>query len=88
MLALVIVVTDRMMLCQPTSTSTHPVTVADRSTACFFIFLTMVLCLTNLNAKNSLKAVPIIFDPDIGNGVDDLLALGMIHDLETRDECK
>ncbi len=32
--------------------------------------------------------VPIIFDTDIGNDVDDVLALGMIHSLETRGACK
>lgn len=32
--------------------------------------------------------VPLIFDTDIGNDVDDVLALGMIHSLETRGECK
>ncbi|HEX3134556.1 MAG TPA: nucleoside hydrolase [Planctomycetota bacterium] len=32
--------------------------------------------------------VNLIFDTDIGNDVDDVLALGMIHALETRGECK
>lgn len=32
--------------------------------------------------------VPIIFDTDIGNDVDDVLALGMIHNLEKRGACK
>ncbi len=32
--------------------------------------------------------VPLIFDTDIGNDVDDVLALGMIHALESRRECK
>lgn len=32
--------------------------------------------------------VPIIFDTDMGNDVDDVLALGMIHNLETRGACK
>jgi len=32
--------------------------------------------------------VPLIFDTDIGNDVDDVLALGMIHNLETRGACK
>ncbi len=32
--------------------------------------------------------VPLIFDTDIGNDVDDVLALGMIHALESRGECK
>ncbi len=32
--------------------------------------------------------VPLIFDTDIGNDVDDVLALGMIHALESRGECR
>jgi purine nucleosidase len=34
------------------------------------------------------KPVNLIFDTDIGNDVDDVLALGVIHALETRGECK
>lgn len=33
-------------------------------------------------------AVPFIFDTDIGNDVDDVLALGMIHSLQSRGECR
>ena len=32
--------------------------------------------------------VPLIYDTDIGNDVDDALALGVIHALESRGECK
>ncbi|HYO80726.1 MAG TPA: nucleoside hydrolase, partial [Bryobacteraceae bacterium] len=32
--------------------------------------------------------VPIIFDTDIGNDIDDALALAMIHALESRGECR
>ena len=32
--------------------------------------------------------VPLIFDTDIGNDVDDVLALGMIHALQNRGECE
>nr|WP_242632017.1 nucleoside hydrolase [Rubripirellula amarantea] len=32
--------------------------------------------------------VPLIFDTDIGNDVDDVLALGMIHALQSRGECE
>lgn len=32
--------------------------------------------------------VPIVFDTDIGNDVDDVLALGMLHALESRGECR
>src|SRR5215475_14061828 len=31
---------------------------------------------------------PVIFDTDIGNDVDDALALAMLHALETRGECR
>jgi purine nucleosidase len=34
------------------------------------------------------QPVPLIFDTDIGNDVDDALALGVIHALMSRDECK
>jgi len=37
---------------------------------------------------NAASPVPLIFDTDIGNDVDDVLALGMIHSLESRGECK
>jgi purine nucleosidase len=41
-------------------------------------------------ASNAIPQEPValIFDTDIGNDVDDVLALGMIHALETRGECK
>jgi hypothetical protein len=34
------------------------------------------------------EPTPLIFDTDIGNDVDDVLALGMIHSLQTRGECQ
>ncbi len=34
------------------------------------------------------EPVPLIFDTDIGNDVDDVLALGVIHALESRGQCK
>jgi len=43
---------------------------------------------TPLMAKEPMMTVPLIFDTDIGNDVDDVLALGMIHALESRGECK
>jgi len=33
-------------------------------------------------------AVPVVFDTDIGNDVDDALALAMLHALESRGECR
>ena len=34
------------------------------------------------------QPVPLIFDTDIGNDIDDALALGLIHALQSQDECK
>lgn len=34
------------------------------------------------------RPVPLIYDTDIGNDVDDALAMGVIHALESRGECK
>ncbi len=41
-----------------------------------------------LTAADPERAVPLIFDTDIGNDVDDVLALGMIHALQSRGECR
>ena len=40
------------------------------------------------SAQPPSRPIPFIFDTDIGNDVDDVLALGMIHSLESRGECK
>jgi inosine-uridine nucleoside N-ribohydrolase len=34
------------------------------------------------------KPIPLIFDTDIGNDCDDVLAMGVIHSLQTRGECE
>jgi purine nucleosidase len=34
------------------------------------------------------RPVPLVFDTDMGNDIDDALALGVIHALESRGECK
>jgi len=52
----------------------------------FLITLLSASALT-MGQANS-EPVPIIFDTDIGNDVDDVLALGMIHNLEKRGACK
>ncbi|WP_425305513.1 nucleoside hydrolase [Bremerella cremea] len=39
-------------------------------------------------AEEARKPVPVIFDTDIGNDCDDVLALAMLHALESRGECK
>ena len=46
-----------------------------------------LLCLP-LQADEPGQSVPLIFDTDIGNDVDDVLALGMIHSLQSRGECE
>lgn len=46
--------------------------------------LTLLLATTLLRAE----PVPIIFDTDMGNDVDDAMALAMIHNLEKRGACK
>ncbi|QDU41189.1 Inosine-uridine preferring nucleoside hydrolase [Maioricimonas rarisocia] len=58
-------------------------------------FLTLLaviaMCATHRDAAAQTAAdepVPFIFDTDIGNDVDDVLALGMIHALEARGECR
>ncbi len=39
-------------------------------------------------ADENTSPIPLIFDTDIGNDVDDVLALGMIHALQSRGECE
>jgi purine nucleosidase len=41
-----------------------------------------------LTAAIGLAQTPVIFDTDMGNDIDDALALGLLHALETRGECK
>ena len=41
-----------------------------------------------LTASAGAQAVPVIFDTDMGNDVDDALALAMLHALESRGECR
>jgi len=40
------------------------------------------------SASEPATRTPLIFDTDIGNDVDDVLALGMIHALQSRGECQ
>jgi inosine-uridine nucleoside N-ribohydrolase len=47
--------------------------------------LLAMLCLGVVAAAQS---VPVIFDTDMGNDVDDALALAMLHALESRGECR
>ena len=48
----------------------------------------LVLAWMALITEEPLAQTPLIFDTDIGNDVDDVLALGMIHALESRGECE
>ncbi len=41
----------------------------------------------NESAAEEPQPIPLIFDTDIGNDVDDVLALGVIHALQSRREC-
>ena len=51
------------------------------------IFLLLTLCFL-LSSIARAAPVPVIFDTDIGNDVDDVLALAMLHTLEARGACK
>ena len=48
------------------------------------IAILLVLCITALYAA----PVPVIFDTDMGNDVDDALALAMLHALQSKGECE
>ena len=43
---------------------------------------------SNSSSELARHVVPLIFDTDIGNDCDDVLALGMIHALQSRGECE
>ncbi|MCC9608644.1 nucleoside hydrolase [Blastopirellula sp. JC732] len=55
------------------------------------LFISAVMCLfvpAVLAAEETHQPIPVIFDTDIGNDCDDVLALAMLHALESRGECK
>ncbi|MCH2202865.1 MAG: nucleoside hydrolase [Fuerstiella sp.] len=53
------------------------------------VLTVFVLCLvTDVSGEEPHKPVPLIFDTDIGNDYDDVLALGMVHALQSRGECR
>lgn len=52
-----------------------------------WLFSAIVACWTDLPVRGA-EPVRIIFDTDIGNDVDDVLALGVLHALQTRGECE
>ncbi len=50
--------------------------------------LVVLLAWVCSTATQAAEPVPIIFDTDMGNDIDDALALGLIHALESLGECK
>ena len=48
--------------------------------------LAIACCLCG--GRAAAQSVPVIFDTDMGNDVDDALALAMLHALESRGECR
>jgi inosine-uridine nucleoside N-ribohydrolase len=50
--------------------------------------LLVLIAAACLAAGASAQTVPVIFDTDMGNDVDDALALAMLHALESRGECR
>jgi len=56
---------------------------------CVVSALVVIATLGIVRAEDAVKRpIPLIFDTDIGNDIDDALALGVIHALESRGECK
>jgi len=54
-----------------------------------FFAILLLLCVVPTTADaDTPKPVPLIFDTDIGNDCDDVLALGVIHALQSRGRCK
>src|ERR1700686_4076865 len=56
-----------------------------------FLTLAGAVCLAVACARAQavpIVAVPIVFDTDMGNDVDDALALAMLHALQSRGECR
>jgi inosine-uridine nucleoside N-ribohydrolase len=49
--------------------------------------LLVLIAATRLAAQEQVRPLPLIFDTDMGNDVDDAMALAMIHTLETRGVC-
>ncbi|MDG2220158.1 MAG: nucleoside hydrolase [Rubripirellula sp.] len=53
----------------------------------FFLTVTCI-CTLSTAAGETTAPVPLIFDTDIGNDCDDVLAMGVIHSLQSRGECE
>lgn len=53
-----------------------------------FMLIAAAMPIQTTIAAEKTKAVTLIFDTDMGNDIDDALALGVIHALESRGECR
>ena len=60
----------------------------DLVTVLFTLSMALICTQVDLLADNGRPPVKLIFDTDIGNDCDDVLALGMIHALQSRGECE
>ncbi len=65
----------------------------DMVRSCFLVILSAVVCVlqsvpVQAQAAGVAAPIPLIFDTDIGNDCDDVLALGLIHSLQTRNRCR
>ena len=52
------------------------------------ILISLVLVNANVVTRAQSTAIPLIFDTDIGNDCDDVLAMGVIHALQSRGYCR
>ncbi|HVT27275.1 MAG TPA: nucleoside hydrolase [Lacipirellulaceae bacterium] len=50
--------------------------------------IALAICRAAPTEAAAKRPIPLIFDTDIGNDIDDALALGVIHALQSRGECK
>ena len=48
----------------------------------------VLICMASMCLAGAATPVPVIFDTDMGNDVDDALALALLHALESRGECR
>ena len=53
-----------------------------------FTAVFLLLPLVHFNTAQAQRPVPLIFDTDMGNDIDDALALGLIHAFQRRGECR
>lgn len=57
-------------------------------TTAILVLYAFTVTAESANVPQPVPPVPLIFDTDIGNDVDDALALGVIHALQSRGECE